>query len=83
MVHEYAASEIKVAVAGYGQATKNQVQCMVASLLKVAEKMAPDASDALAAAICHLHRQCFQSRVSGVDRNAIPVGSAANVRRLR
>jgi crossover junction endodeoxyribonuclease RuvC len=83
MVHEYAASEIKVAVVGYGQATKTQVQCMVASLLKVAGKMAPDASDALAAAICHLHRQCFQSGVREADRNAIPVGAAANVRRLR
>jgi crossover junction endodeoxyribonuclease RuvC len=82
MVHEYAASEIKVAVVGYGQATKDQVQCMVASLLKVAEKMVPDASDALAAAICDLHRQYFQSGVRAGDRDAIPVGAAANVRRL-
>lgn len=65
MVHEYAAAEIKVAVVGYGQATKEQVQCMVAALLKVAERIAPDASDALAAAICHLHRQCFQSGIPG------------------
>ena len=60
-VHEYTASEIKLAVVGYGQATKNQVQRMVSSLLGVAETMACDASDALAAAICHLHRQRFQS----------------------
>jgi len=62
-VHEYAASEIKAAVVGYGHATKEQVQRMVASLLRLSEKTAPDAADALAAAICHLHRQCFQSMI--------------------
>jgi len=62
-VHEYAASEIKLALVGYGQATKEQVQKMVVSLLKLSEKMACDASDALAAAICHLHRQRFQSLI--------------------
>jgi crossover junction endodeoxyribonuclease RuvC len=62
-VNEYAAVEIKMAVVGYGQASKEQVQKMVASLLRVAEKLAADAADALAAAICHLHRQPFQSRI--------------------
>jgi crossover junction endodeoxyribonuclease RuvC len=62
-VNEYAAAEIKMAVVGYGQASKVQVQKMVASLLRVAEQMAADAADALAAAICHLHRQSFQSRI--------------------
>src|SRR5437870_12882162 len=46
-VHEYAASEIKVAVVGYGFATKEQVQKMVGSLLQVSEKIATDAADAL------------------------------------
>jgi crossover junction endodeoxyribonuclease RuvC len=63
IVHEYAASEIKMAVVGYGQATKIQVQMMVASLLRVPGITAADASDALAAAICHLNRQSFQARV--------------------
>jgi len=62
-VHEYAASEIKLAVVGYGQATKEQVQRMVSSLLQLPGKMAWDASDALAAAICHLHGQRFQSLI--------------------
>lgn len=62
-VSEYAAVEIKMAVVGYGQASKEQVQKMVASLLRIAEKMAADAADALAAAICHLHRETFQSRI--------------------
>ena len=62
-VHEYAAAEIKVAVVGYGRATKEQVQRMVGSLLKVTGKIPTDAADALAVAICHLHRQSFQARI--------------------
>jgi crossover junction endodeoxyribonuclease RuvC len=63
-VHEYASTEIKMAVVGYGQATKEQVQKMVALLLHLSAKIAADAADALAAAICHLHRDTFQSRVT-------------------
>jgi crossover junction endodeoxyribonuclease RuvC len=63
LVHEYSAAEIKVAVVGYGQATKEQVQMMVATLLGIPAQLAADAADALAAAICHLHRQSFRSRV--------------------
>ena len=62
-VYEYSSNEIKSAVVGYGHATKEQVQKMVASLLQVSEKMAADAADALAAAVCHVHRQAFQARI--------------------
>ena len=62
-VHEYAAVAIKMAVVGYGQASKEQVQKMVAALLHVGGKMAADAADALAAAVCHLHREPFQLRI--------------------
>jgi crossover junction endodeoxyribonuclease RuvC len=62
-VHEYAAVEIKVAVAGYGHASKQQVQVMIASLLQLSGKLPADAADALAAAICHLHMQTFRARV--------------------
>ena len=61
---QYAASEIKLAVVGYGYASKAQVQVMVTSLLRIREKMAPDAADALAAAICHVHRQSFKALVA-------------------
>ncbi len=55
-VHEYAPATVKRAVAGNGQATKEQVQAMVRALcgLKRAPKL--DASDALAVAICHAFR---------------------------
>lgn len=55
-VFEYAPSSVKLAVTGYGQATKEQVQKMVKLLLKSAEGFKKaDASDALAIAICHIH----------------------------
>ena len=52
-VFEYAPREIKQAVVGTGAATKEQVQHMVVSILKLAGSPAPDAADALAAALCH------------------------------
>jgi crossover junction endodeoxyribonuclease RuvC len=54
-VVEYAPAEIKRAVVGYGRAEKPQVQQMMKLLLGLASLPAPDAADALAVAICHLH----------------------------
>jgi crossover junction endodeoxyribonuclease RuvC len=54
-VVQYSPNEVKQAVAGYGSATKEQVQRMVQSLLRLAERpRPPDTADALALAICHL-----------------------------
>jgi len=56
-VVEYTPAEIKRAVVGYGRAEKTQVQQMVTMLLGLAVAPTPlDATDALAVAICHLHR---------------------------
>ncbi|GAC1369799.1 MAG: crossover junction endodeoxyribonuclease RuvC [Actinomycetota bacterium] len=55
-VFEYAPLEVKLAVVGNGAATKEQVQFMVSRLLKGTFRTeTPDAADALAVAICHLH----------------------------
>jgi crossover junction endodeoxyribonuclease RuvC len=54
-VYEYSPLEIKKAVVGYGRAEKGQVQMMVRAILKLAELPPPDAADALAVAICHIH----------------------------
>ena len=55
-VAEYAPLAIKSAVVGYGKAEKSQVQHMVTDLLRLeTEPESPDAADALAIAICHLH----------------------------
>ncbi len=52
---EYTALQIKRAVVGNGQAAKQQVQHMVKMLLSLNGTPAPDAADALACAICHVH----------------------------
>jgi crossover junction endodeoxyribonuclease RuvC len=55
-VAEYAPLKIKSSVVGYGLASKEQVQFMVARLLDLKELPQPtDAADALAVAICHIH----------------------------
>ena len=54
-VHEYAPRAIKLAVVGVGGAQKSQVAHMVKQLLRVDLKLAADAADALAVAICHAH----------------------------
>jgi crossover junction endodeoxyribonuclease RuvC len=55
-VAEYSPLSIKSAVVGYGKAEKHQVQQMVTRLLRLdAVPEPPDAADALAIAICHLH----------------------------
>src|SRR5882672_10390876 len=55
-VAEYAPLAIKSAVVGYGKAEKHQVQQMVMRLLDLENPPdSPDAADALAIAICHLH----------------------------
>ena len=62
---EYSALEIKMAVVGYGRAAKSQVQQMVKHLLNLEAPPQPaDASDALAAAICHMHTHSFRRRLS-------------------
>lgn len=63
-IHEYTSAEIKQAVVGYGQATKEQVQKMVASLLHLSGPIPQDAADALGAAICYLHQRAFHARVT-------------------
>jgi crossover junction endodeoxyribonuclease RuvC len=63
---EYSALEIKTSVVGYGRAEKQQVQFMVQSILKLPEKLAEDASDAVAVAICHATQVAQQARLEAV-----------------
>ncbi|MGD0338347.1 MAG: crossover junction endodeoxyribonuclease RuvC [Bacteroidota bacterium] len=54
---EYSPREVKKAVVGNGTASKEQVQFMVKTLLRMKETPKFfDATDALAVAICHYHR---------------------------
>jgi len=62
-VSEYTPTQIKLAVAGGGQADKKQVQGMVQRLLHLEKRPPQDAADALAAAICHAHT----GRLAGME----------------
>ncbi len=54
-VAQYTANEVKQGLVGYGAATKDQVQRMVAQVLGLrAVDGPPDVADALALAVCHL-----------------------------
>lgn len=65
-VFEYAPLEVKQAVVGHGKAEKKQVQMMVKTLLDLPKAPhPPDAADALATAICHIH----SSRLKEIMRN--------------
>jgi crossover junction endodeoxyribonuclease RuvC len=55
-VAEYSPREIKMSVTGTGAAAKDQVAFMVRRLLGLRGSLPTDASDALAAALCHLQR---------------------------
>jgi crossover junction endodeoxyribonuclease RuvC len=54
-VFEYAPRAIKMALVGSGAAEKSQVAHMITTLLSLKERIGPDASDALAVAVCHAH----------------------------
>ncbi len=69
-VAEYSPREVKLSVAGGGAAAKEQVAFMVRRLLGLRGTPPPDAADALAVALCHIHRTRF-------DRPAARAASAA------
>ena len=54
-VGEYAPNAVKKAVVGVGHADKRQVEHMVSLQLPGVKLAGPDATDALAIAICHAH----------------------------
>ncbi len=62
-VYEYTPMQVKLAVVGYGNAKKQQVQQMVKLLLNMEEIPKPDdAADALAVAICQSHTGILRAR---------------------
>lgn len=67
--HSYSPREIKASVAGFGAASKQQIQQMVRSLLNLDEIPEPaDASDALAVALCHAHAARSRERFAAATR---------------
>jgi crossover junction endodeoxyribonuclease RuvC len=62
---EYSPREVKLAVVGRGNASKDQVQFMVRQILGLKDEIKPaDAADALAVALCHLNRIRQEIRMS-------------------
>jgi len=56
-VGEYSPGAIKQAIVGNGSASKEQVKFMVTALLKLVDVPGEDEADALAVALCHIHRR--------------------------
>jgi crossover junction endodeoxyribonuclease RuvC len=75
--HSYSPREVKASIAGYGAASKQQMQQMVRAALGLSEYPEPeDAADALAIALCHAHASRAQARMDAAL--ALP---SSNVRR--
>lgn len=67
-VFEYKPSEVKLAVAGHGNADKFQMQTMVKMILQLESIPRPDdAADALAVAICHVYSSRL-NRIADLQR---------------
>ena len=69
-VFRYAPSQIKLAVANYGAASKEQMQRSVSVTLGLNQDPEPDAADALSVALCHV----IQSQAVSALGRAIPPG---------
>jgi crossover junction endodeoxyribonuclease RuvC len=64
-VVEYSPNQVKQAVAGVGQATKDQMERMVQTLLGIDQPLRPvDAADAVAIALCHLAHAPMRQRIA-------------------
>jgi crossover junction endodeoxyribonuclease RuvC len=64
-VVQYSPNQVKEAVAGYGSATKDQMERMVQTLLGINHPLRPvDAADAVALALCHLAHAPYLARVA-------------------
>ena len=87
--HSYSPREIKASIAGYGAASKRQMQHMVRAALGLSEYPEPeDAADALAIALCHAHAARAQQRMNlalgknhaSTPRQVVPTISVSSVR---
>jgi crossover junction endodeoxyribonuclease RuvC len=71
----YSPREVKASIAGYGGASKQQMQQMVKMQLGLCELPEPaDAADALAVALCHAHAARVEVQISrGIKSNQAAV----------
>ena len=67
IVNEYTPAEIKQAIAGRGNAAKEQIQHMIQALLQLPGTPQADAADALAVAMCHAHTGQTLRQIQGAQ----------------
>ena len=80
--HSYSPREVKASIAGYGAASKQQVQQMVMSLLDLPAFPEPaDAADALAVALCHAHVARARTRMAQALRQGSLAAAAGGASR--
>jgi crossover junction endodeoxyribonuclease RuvC len=83
-VHSYAPREVKASVAGYGNASKRQMQQMVRATLNLRETPQPsDAADALAVALCHIYSMQARERIAHVRQEEGRTDSRAAASRIQ
>ena len=87
--YSYSPREVKASLTGYGQADKRQMQSMVRALLSMPEvPEPPDAADALAVALCHLHAEHARLRLGlpengpAARKGTIPASATLTPRRV-
>lgn len=82
-VRSYSPREVKMTIAGYGHAAKDQIQQMVRALLALDEIPEPaDAADALAVALCHLRYAEMEAKF-GVPMAMLPATRASRAAAAR
>ena len=81
--HSYSPREVKASVAGFGAASKQQIQKMVGMLLGLQECPEPaDAADALAIALCHAQMCRAKERFTKATKIDVQSGSTSRARRI-
>jgi len=83
--HSYSPREVKASVAGYGGASKQQIQEMVRSILGLPTCPEPaDAADALAVALCHAHVSRARERLAAATgRRSVSITARTRSRTVR
>jgi len=67
-LYMYSPLQVKMAIAGYGRATKEQIQDCLALLLRLPARPRPDdAADALAIALCHTYAAKWRCLTEGTS----------------
>lgn len=74
-VFEYAPRAIKLALVGSGAAEKVQVAHMIRTVLCLQGRISPDASDALAVAVCHAHSLRLYELAAQSEQSAMPAAA--------